>query len=71
MDAQASIILHPGSRYLRIGRPSDSQPHTVLHAIARKRKDGSAPHIDPFIVQQKKLVSVNILIYDFIYHTMV
>ncbi|KAK4298055.1 hypothetical protein Pmani_029573 [Petrolisthes manimaculis] len=55
LEAQASIILHPGSRHLRIGRPSDSVPHTVLHAIARKRRPGAQPHADPFLVPQAKL----------------
>ncbi|XP_045618086.1 actin-related protein 8 isoform X1 [Procambarus clarkii] len=55
LEAQASIILHPGSRYLRIGRPSDSVPHTVLHAIARKRRSGVSSYCDPFLVPQAKL----------------
>lgn len=57
LEAQASIILHPGSRHLRIGRPSDSVPHTVLHAIARKRRPSAQPYADPFLVPQAKLVS--------------
>lgn len=55
LEAQACIILHPGSRYLRIGRPSDSVPHTVLHAIARKRRSGVPIYNDPFLVPQVKL----------------
>lgn len=55
LEAQASIILHPGSRYLRIGRPSDSVPHTILHAIARKRRSGIPAYNDPFLVPQAKL----------------
>ncbi|XP_066986004.1 actin-related protein 8 isoform X2 [Macrobrachium rosenbergii] len=55
LEAQACIILHPGSRYLRIGRPSDSVPHTVLHAIARKRRSGVPVYNDPFLVPQVKL----------------
>ncbi|CAL4081877.1 unnamed protein product, partial [Meganyctiphanes norvegica] len=55
VDAQACIILHPGSRYLRIGRPSDSLPHTVLHAIARKRKPGGPVYLDSFLVPHAKL----------------
>lgn len=56
LEAQASIIIHPGSRYLRLGRPSDSVPHTVLHAIARKRKKGLPVYSDPFVIPQAKLV---------------
>lgn len=55
LEAQASIIIHPGSRYLRLGRPSDSVPHTVLHAIARKRKKGLPVYSDPFVIPQAKL----------------
>ncbi|KAK3866747.1 hypothetical protein Pcinc_027740 [Petrolisthes cinctipes] len=49
LEAQASIILQPGSRHLCIGRPSDLVPHTVLHA------SGDQPHADPFLVPQAKL----------------
>ncbi|XP_063881508.1 actin-related protein 8-like isoform X2 [Scylla paramamosain] len=55
LEAQASIILHPGSRYLRIGRPSDSVPHTILHAIARRRRSGISSYSDPFLVPHVKL----------------
>lgn len=30
------IIIHPGSRFLRIGRASDAYPVTIPHVIARK-----------------------------------
>jgi len=33
------IIFHPGSRYLRLGKASDPEPKTILHAIARRRKN--------------------------------
>lgn len=32
------IVIHPGSRWLRIGRASDPLPATIQHVIARKRK---------------------------------
>ena len=32
------IVIHPGSRYLRIGRACDVTPVTVPNAIARKHK---------------------------------
>jgi len=41
------LIIQPGSKYLRIGRASDLEPLTILHAIARKRKqpvlNGTSP----------------------------
>ena len=30
------IVLHPGSRFLRIGKASDVSPITVLNLVARK-----------------------------------
>ena len=37
IDLSSIIIIHPGSKFLRIGRASDSTPTKVLHAVARKR----------------------------------
>ena len=37
VDSSSIIIIHPGSRYLRIGRASDASPKKILHAVARKR----------------------------------
>ena len=37
IDLSSTIIIHPGSKYLRIGRASDITPRTLLHAVARKR----------------------------------
>ena len=59
IDPNAMIILHPGSRNLRLGRPSDSAPFTVLHAIARKQKQLAAlaaRRLDPYIVHLAKMV---------------
>lgn len=43
MQAQRIIIIHPGSLYVRIGRASDLNPITLLHAVAyRKRESTSA-----------------------------
>lgn len=58
VDPNACIILHPGSRFLRLGRPSDSIPYTVLHAIARRQKNTSdaKKRMDPFIVPMAKMV---------------
>ena len=38
VDSSSIIIIHPGSRYLRIGRASDTTPKRILHAVARKRR---------------------------------
>ena len=38
VDSSSIIIIHPGSRYLRIGRASDTAPKRILHAVARKRR---------------------------------
>lgn len=43
------IIIHPGSLYIRIGRASDVNPITVLHAVARKRYPGGISHVDPLL----------------------
>lgn len=54
MQAQKIIIIHPGSLNLRIGRASDLNPLTILHAIGRKRKqnlqnDSKLQHHDPIL----------------------
>jgi len=36
------VIIHPGSLNLRIGRVSDTLPHTVPHCIARRRTPPAA-----------------------------
>ena len=36
---QRTIVIHPGSRFLRIGRASDAFPTTVPNAIARKSRN--------------------------------
>ncbi|KAK9507119.1 hypothetical protein O3M35_008928 [Rhynocoris fuscipes] len=47
MQAQSIIVIHPGSLYLKIGRASDLNPHTELHALARRRLNGDlSPHTD-------------------------
>uniref|UniRef100_A0A1B0FKW0 Uncharacterized protein n=1 Tax=Glossina morsitans morsitans TaxID=37546 RepID=A0A1B0FKW0_GLOMM len=38
MQAQKIIVIHPGSLYLRIGRASDLNPTTILHAIGKRRR---------------------------------
>lgn len=51
-DPSTIIVIHPGSKYLRIGLASDSMPKRMLHAIARKRKSSLPCHCrtDPFLV---------------------
>jgi actin-related protein len=36
VEGQDVVVIHPGSRFLRIGRASDSIPRTVPHVIARR-----------------------------------
>ncbi|KAK7788285.1 hypothetical protein R5R35_013901 [Gryllus longicercus] len=52
IQAQTIIVIHPGSLFLRMGRASDLNPHTILHAIARKRLPGGIVHRDPFLPPQ-------------------
>ncbi|XP_065223415.1 actin-related protein 8 [Planococcus citri] len=46
-----AIIIHPGSLYIRIGRASDINPVTLLHAVATKRYTGGASHVDSLLPQ--------------------
>lgn len=48
-SARNIIIIHPGSYYVRIGRASDVNPTTVLHAVARKRFPGGHVYVDSFL----------------------
>lgn len=52
IQAQTIIVIHPGSLYLRIGRASDLNPHTLLHVVARKRLPSGAVHHDTFLPQK-------------------
>ena len=47
-----TIIIHPGSLYLRLGRGSDPGPVKVLHAIARRRKEKGKLYRDELLVPQ-------------------
>ncbi|XP_065363772.1 actin-related protein 8 [Calliphora vicina] len=54
MQAQKIIVIHPGSLNLRIGRASDLNPLTILHAIGRRRKqtlqnNPKLQHHDPLL----------------------
>lgn len=46
VQSQNIVVIHPGSLNLRIGRASDLNPVTVLHAIARRRKPGGQVSIN-------------------------
>ena len=63
-DAASIIVIHPGSRYLRLGKASDLAPKAVLHAIARRRskaamEDSKLQRVDPIIVPSFKLDQVS------------
>ncbi|RKP39084.1 hypothetical protein BJ085DRAFT_18217 [Dimargaris cristalligena] len=38
LEPLGTIIIHPGSRFLRIGKSTDIFPHAIEHVIARKTK---------------------------------
>lgn len=38
------LIIHPGSSNLRIGRAGDTNPVTITHALAIKRRNGGKVH---------------------------
>lgn len=60
-QAQMIIVIHPGSLNLRIGRASDLNPVSVVHAIGRRRRkpkgktynDTLLPKIDGTILQHE------------------
>ncbi|XP_058805582.1 actin-related protein 8 [Phymastichus coffea] len=49
IQAQTIVIIHPGSKNLRMGRASDVIPNTILNAVARKRKPDGLVYSDPFL----------------------
>lgn len=52
VHSKSIIVIHPGSLNLRIGRASDLNPLTMLHAIARRRKSGGQSYMDPFLSER-------------------
>lgn len=40
------VVIHPGSRTLRIGRATDTLPVTVPHVIARRHKQSGQPRFE-------------------------
>lgn len=52
VHAKSIIVIHPGSLNLRIGRASDLNPLTTLHAIARRRLPGGIQYRDSFLPER-------------------
>lgn len=48
-QSQHIIVIHPGSLYVRIGKASDVNPHTELHAVARRRLPGGLTQRDTLL----------------------
>lgn len=48
------VVIHPGSRYLRVGRASDVTPVTVPNVIARKTTDAPPPTFIKAISRPRK-----------------
>nr|SVE84755.1 EOG090X02LT [Daphnia pulex] len=64
------VIIHPGSKHLRIGRASDVNPHTILHAIARPRRKNGPLHRDPVLIPTVVLSKENKVLVDETYQSM-
>ncbi|TRY81838.1 hypothetical protein DNTS_011405 [Danionella cerebrum] len=53
IQANFIIVIHPGSKTLRIGRATDTLPCSVPHLIARKhKKPGQARHEDQSLLRE-------------------
>lgn len=50
------MVIHPGSKLLRIGRASDVNPHTILHAIAWPKQPNGPLHRDPLLIPAISMV---------------
>ncbi|XP_034952466.1 actin-related protein 8 [Chelonus insularis] len=59
IQAQTVIIIHPGSQNIRIGRASDLNPVTMLHAVARRRLPNGMirkdTYLPPLVTKTKEL----------------
>ncbi|KAJ8926028.1 hypothetical protein NQ315_009883 [Exocentrus adspersus] len=55
VHSKSIIVIHPGSLNLRIGRASDLNPLTVLHAVGRRRKPGGQNYRDAFLPERVDL----------------
>ncbi|RZC36664.1 actin-related protein 8, partial [Asbolus verrucosus] len=49
LQSKTIIVIHPGSLNLRIGRASDLNPLTILHAVARRCLNRKYQHKDSFL----------------------
>ncbi|EEC15188.1 hypothetical protein IscW_ISCW011058 [Ixodes scapularis] len=62
IQATAIVVIHPGSMFLRIGRASDSHPHTLPHVVARPCLSATQqPHVDPILVPEVNMVRARFL----------
>nr|CAH7757411.1 unnamed protein product [Callosobruchus chinensis] len=55
VHSKSIIVIHPGSLNLRIGRASDLNPLTILHAVARRRLPDGHKYSDAFLPERVKL----------------
>ncbi|XP_051526120.1 actin-related protein 8 [Myxocyprinus asiaticus] len=46
IQANFIVVIHPGSRTLRIGRATDTQPISIPHVIARRHKQPGQPRYE-------------------------
>jgi hypothetical protein len=44
LEGHDVLVLHPGSRFLRLGRSSDTIPRHVVHALARRSLSSDIHH---------------------------
>jgi actin-related protein 8 len=56
LQSKTIIVIHPGSLNLRIGRASDLNPLTILHAIARRCLNKKYQYRDSFLPPRVDLV---------------
>lgn len=54
-----TIIIHPGSLYLRIGKANDLNPEMILNCVARKRKSKGAVYQDSILPDATKTKELN------------
>lgn len=54
------VVIHPGSRSLRIGRATDTLPVTIPHVMARRHKQGGQPRYeDAWLLREGLNVSLS------------
>uniref|UniRef100_A0A6P7FJ58 Actin-related protein 8 n=1 Tax=Diabrotica virgifera virgifera TaxID=50390 RepID=A0A6P7FJ58_DIAVI len=58
VHSKSIIVIHPGSFNLRIGRASDLNPVTTLHAIARRRLPSGFIYKDSFLSERAETTPV-------------